>query len=44
MKDYVNMLPKSKKRKQINKLSEVLIIMFIGCAVGVMFLAWLDLL
>jgi hypothetical protein len=47
MKDYVNVTPKPKRRhtdKQTPKLCEVLVMMFIGCAFGMLTLAWMGLL
>ena len=47
MKDYVNVTPKPKRRhddKQLPKLWEILVMMFIGCAFGMLSLAWLGLL
>ena len=47
MKDYVNVTPKPKRRhddKQTPKLWEILVMMFIGCAFGMLSLAWMGLL
>lgn len=46
MKDYVNVMPKSKQKKQTQmpKMWEVFTMMLIGCASGMLFLAWLGLL
>ena len=45
MKDYVNVTPKRRHDdKQTPKLWEVLVMMFIGCAFGMLTLAWLGLL
>lgn len=45
MKDYVNVKPKRRHTdKQLPKLWELLTMMFIGCAFGMLTLAWLGLL
>jgi len=45
MKDYVNVTPKRRHTdKQTPKLSELLVMMFIGCAFGMLTLAWMGLL
>jgi hypothetical protein len=45
MKDYVNVTPKARKAsKQSPKLWEVFTMMFIGCAFGMLTLAWMGLL
>jgi hypothetical protein len=45
MKDYVNVTPKRRHTdKQAPKLWEVFTMMFIGCAFGMLTLAWMGLL
>lgn len=45
MKDYVNVTPKRRHTdKQTPKLLEVFTMMFIGCAFGMLTLAWMGLL